>query len=274
MKIEEFLVPKENLYIYNFLYQIEVGLRELIIDTLESSYGPRWWKSRLPAELQQPFLTGLEACRKVRWCEFVPHHPIYYLNFPDLKRIMEQKDNWRDVFQKVFGRKEVLLGTLVKLESVRNDIAHNRKISPKCIGITKNALDELKFTIGDKRFQHLVTRSTYAKDLISTLSSLKNEATWAFDAIENLEPLGNLETWEKVSNQWWFDSDYLLKSISEIVIFFEVLVQYSALPRNRGQGYKIEIWVNEQDIEKRFQGAVKEFSLLLEKSNLGEQNGS
>ncbi len=42
------LVPRENLDAYAFLFAIEVGLRELIIDRLKSLSGHQWYKRRLP----------------------------------------------------------------------------------------------------------------------------------------------------------------------------------------------------------------------------------
>ncbi len=44
-------VPSENLAIYKLLYNVEVGLRELIIEVLEAKGGARWWKERLPSDV-------------------------------------------------------------------------------------------------------------------------------------------------------------------------------------------------------------------------------
>lgn len=55
-------------------------------------------------------------------------HEIFYTDFPDLKKIVEKRDNWREVFGDIFGRKEVLV-KLDELYPLRNMIAHNRYLT-------------------------------------------------------------------------------------------------------------------------------------------------
>ena len=99
MSIPTNILPIENLEIYSALYTIETSLRELIIESFETLDGPRWYKKRLGADIQKKYEDGLNYEKTIPWIELVPHHPIYYIDFPKLKEIMEKRDNWREVFQ-------------------------------------------------------------------------------------------------------------------------------------------------------------------------------
>jgi hypothetical protein len=55
-------------------------------------------------------------------------HEIFYTYFPDLKKIIEKRDNWREVFEDIFGRRDVLV-KLDELYPLRNIIAHNRYLT-------------------------------------------------------------------------------------------------------------------------------------------------
>jgi len=98
MQIDDGRVPVDNVRVFRILYQIEVGLRELIIDSLESSYGPIWWKSRLPGDVLESYRKGLAAERAINWINIIPHHPIYYIDFPDLQKVITTNNNWSEVF--------------------------------------------------------------------------------------------------------------------------------------------------------------------------------
>ena len=98
MKMYGPTVPEENLAIYKLLLIIEVGLREFLIEALEASCGSDWWKKRLPGDVLAAYRNGCRYERRIRWCQLVPHHPIYYVDFPDLKKVIQRSDNWKDVF--------------------------------------------------------------------------------------------------------------------------------------------------------------------------------
>ena len=146
------VIPEENRAIYALLYSIEVGLREFVIEALEAKCGSQWWKERLPGDVLQSYKDGLIYERSIKWVHLVPHHPLYYIDFPDLKKIVQRADNWRDVFQSVFGREEVLVGTLTELEPIRNKVAHNRKVTEADVQVTQAAYDKIVAGIGRERF--------------------------------------------------------------------------------------------------------------------------
>jgi hypothetical protein len=113
-------VPEENLKTYKILYCVEVGIREFIIENLESRGGTNCWKQRLPPDVLKTFRDGIKYERRIKWSNLVPHHPLYYVEFPDLKKIIERADNWRNVFDTVLKSKDVFISTLTELEPIRS----------------------------------------------------------------------------------------------------------------------------------------------------------
>lgn len=256
-------LPAENVSIYGILYRIEVGLRELIIEALESKCGPRWWKQRLPGDVLGAFREGRRYEHGVTWSELVPHHPLYYVSFPDLRKVIERRDNWRDVFKPVFANKEVFVGTLKSLEPIRNKIAHNRKATQADLRIAEAAHSELSSAIGHENFRRLVSRCTKADDIAESLRRLRAEAELGLELCSQFEELGELETWNEVRGEWWFDPDYLGHETAAITEYFERLNTYRQLPRVRGSGHIIEDWVKGASLDHRFDAAAREFLAML-----------
>jgi len=260
------LVPEKNIQIYCYLYNIETALRELVIDSLEAIDGPLWYKHRLPGGNEnsplEKYRRGVDVERNTRWTQSVPLHPIYYIDFPHLKMIIERKDNWEDVFKHVFSRKDILSSTLAELEFIRNKIAHNRKATCKDVEIVKGAYAKLSEAIGRSRFDQLVTRCTRAMDISERLTELQEEFERSFHICKHYEPLENVQVWKSICDEWWFDESYLGHNISRIVNYFQTMEEYARLPRTRGTGYKIEAWVKSRDIENKYINAQEEFSAI------------
>lgn len=256
-------VPDENLAIYKLLYRIEVGLREFIVEVLESKCGPRWWKQRLPPDVLEAYRIGREYERKIRWCELVPHHPIYYIEFPDLKKVIDRNDNWTDVFQVVFDRKDILISTLSKLEPIRNNVAHNRRATKRHLRVVEEAYDTIVGAIGEERFAELVARCTSAEGMPEAILGLRAEAESALRCCKACKPLDRLAVWDRIGSEWWFDADYLGHELNAVKEYFETLVAYRNLPQSRGSGYKIEAWVKSNELEQKYAEAMDEFAALL-----------
>jgi len=256
-------IPKENMRIYELLYLIEVGLRELIIQSLEATCGPNWWKERLPDDVLKKYRKGREYERSIKWCQLVPHHPIYYVDFPDLRKIIERADNWREVFSAIFKRKEILIGTLSELEPIRNKIAHNRKATVQDQRIVEGAYHKIVAAVGEERLCRLVSKCTLAPDLRETFLRLQAEAEEAFECCMKFSPIKELRVWNEIKNKWWFDETYLGYELNSIREYFSLLVDYSELPRTRGSGHKIEAWVKLTDLKEKYTKAKEQLSKLL-----------
>ncbi len=258
-------VPEENLAIYKLLYCIEIGMREFVIESLEAACGPLWWKQRLPPDVLARNREALEYERNIKWCQLIPHHPIYYIEFPDLKKVIEQGNNWRDAFEPVFGRRDIFISKLSELEPIRNRIAHNRKATKANLATVEGAYQTIATAIGEKRFNSLVSRCTSAEDLSTILSHLQTEAERSFKCCRACKPLKQLEVWKDAQNKWWFEETYLGCKLDAIKEYFSTLIAYRELPRYRGCGHKIEAWVKSNNFETKYIKANDEFSRLSNK---------
>jgi Swt1-like HEPN len=172
----ERLVPSDNLEVYRMLYAMENGLRELIIEELGQVSGPRWYKIRLPGDLLKKYKEGLDVQKLTKWTNLVPHHPIYHLDFPDLRKIIERDDNWRDAFQRLFSRKDIVGTALSEIESIRNATAHNRRVSENDRILVESAFNKLANCVGNERLEAIVLTTLTAGILQDSLESLKTEA--------------------------------------------------------------------------------------------------
>jgi len=268
---DDYQVPEANLEIYRLLYCIEVAVRELIIEEMQQYFGERWWKQRLPGDVKEKYGNSREVEATASWTELVPHHPLYYVDFPDLRKIMERTDNWDQVFQRIFSRKDILDATLSELEPIRNKIAHNRKATPGDVEVVKGAFAKLVVQVGESRFGDLLLRMTIAESVPELLERLAEEAEQACVACKECQRIGELPTWHAVKSKWWFDEEFLGNSIETVVALFELFAAYKQLPRSRGQGHKIEQWVKTRDVDATYQAALKELGTLrLERG--GSQN--
>lgn len=261
--METKLVPEENVEIFCYLYGIEVALRELIITTLESLDGPHWYKKRLPADILEKYRNGRNLEKNIKWTRTIPHHPIYYIDFTDLKKIIERQDNWDDVFKPIFLRKDILSSSLSEIEIIRNKIAHNRKATQKDVAVIKGTYTKLSETIGEKRFSELTLTCSCAMDISQLLGELRQEAEHLFHNCKNYKPVEKITIWNLVKNKWWFDESYLGNKVDGITDYFQTVEKYATLPRIRGSGHKIELWVADNSIDAKYNRAKSEFAAML-----------
>ena len=126
-----------NTKCYEYLHDLENKLRMTIIFCLARQYGKKWWNQRIPSDIKDD--KGERKGTKSKKIEDLEElhlkghdsedlHEIFYTYFPDLKKIIEKRDNWREVFEDIFGRKDVLV-KLDELYPLRNMIAHNRYLT-------------------------------------------------------------------------------------------------------------------------------------------------
>ncbi len=254
--------PQENIEIFALLYCIETALRELIIETLSATEGPRWYKRCLPGDILEKYRKGKEVEKQTPWTQCIPHHPIYYVDFPDLKKIIEREDNWKKAFERIFSRKDILSGTLSELEPIRNKIAHNRKTTSKDIEVVSGVYSVLSAAIGSAYFVNLANRCTLATGISEQLTRLQMEAKSLLCTCLEFRPVDGLQVWGSVHDEWWFDETYLGEELDKIVEFFRLIKEYSHLPRLRGSGHRIEAWVRSSGIETKYANAQVQFSTI------------
>jgi hypothetical protein len=260
--LQDNLIPKQNLEVYSYLFLFENAVRELIIDLFQVRYGERWYKKRLPPDVLDKFRKAIEHERNIKWIRLIPHHPIYYLDFPDLKKIIDRIDNWEEIFKDLFGtRKEVITNIFSELEPIRNRVAHNRKAVERDLFIVKEAHSKLSEMLGNKRMIELSSRCTSIDDVSEQLAALRKEGDDAFTTCIHLKPV-TLRIWKSIRDKWWFDETYLGHDLNAIIDYFNTIDQYTNLSRGRGSGHTIESWLKTNNIESKYLKAKDEFAAL------------
>jgi len=257
----ESLVPGPNMACFRLLYAIEVGLRELLIRSIDP-LGPRAWKQRLPPDVLDAFRQAIGYERGITWTSLVPHHPLYYIDFPDIRKVIDKADNWRDLFKPVFGRKGMVLECLAAIEPIRNRVAHNRLLSQADLAIVSRASQQLSSAVGPGGLSQLAMNPTVGDALPTRFAALRREAESAYELSKSYRPIHLLQ-WPHVQTQWWFDEDYLQHSVLSISAFFSLIDEYEALPRHRGTGHRIEAWVKSTDLDRVYRDALAEFDIIL-----------
>jgi hypothetical protein len=256
-------VPTLNLETYAKLNLIENVLRELLIEELSRIAGPRWYQKRLPSDVLKNYRESMEFVRKVRWTRLIPHHPIYYTDFGDLRKIIERSDNWTEVFSSFFGRKEFLLTFLGELETIRNTTAHNRKNSDLDFQLVSSSLDQLQNVLRPERFEALSKRFTGLASVKEFLSQLQREGARAAEACLQCKLIDALPAWSNAQESWWFDDDYLGSALEPIRQYFGLVREYMSLPRSRGSGHHLEKWIGSSSMKEKFADSDSTLGKLL-----------
>lgn len=258
--------PLQNLCGLNLIFKLENGLREFVVEELSKLFGPRWYKQRLPGDILKKYADSISIQRQIRWSKIIPHHPIYYVDFPDLKKIIERQDNWDDCFSKFFGRKDLISATLSELEPVRNSLAHNRLITADDLALLEGASTKIIHAIGVDRFSELVSKTSTSSTIPEELRKLKAEIRDCSSACKKCLGFKVMDEWVSVSGQWWFDETYLGRPTEAIERCFSLFSQYVSLPRQRGQGHIIECWVRTSGVIHSSESALEAVQQLIESS--------
>lgn len=53
---------------------------------------------------------------------------IHYSDFGDLAQAITGRSNWKNVFQDIFQHKEFVVAAFLRLQPIRNDLAHSRPL--------------------------------------------------------------------------------------------------------------------------------------------------
>ena len=51
------------------------------------------------------------------------------MDFADYAKIITRRDNWREIFKKVFKDQEAIIAKLKELEPIRNAVRHGRRLT-------------------------------------------------------------------------------------------------------------------------------------------------
>src|SRR5687768_10963196 len=98
-------LKSENQEAYVLIFEMEVLLREIIAVRMERSYGSKWAKLGLPEDIRRKVQAAIAHERTITWHKLTPHHPLYYVDFPDLRKVVVSGTNWPSIFSTLFGNK-------------------------------------------------------------------------------------------------------------------------------------------------------------------------
>lgn len=113
------------------LEKLENKLRECVSRTLHRIAGDNWWDERVPPDVRENAEKNKERNEKPwPWMKNVDYPLIYYVDFTGYRKIILKRDNWREAFKEIFKDEIIIDAKLRELEIIRNNIAHNRKLTP------------------------------------------------------------------------------------------------------------------------------------------------
>jgi hypothetical protein len=109
---------------FRALRRLETEIRDFIVERLVALCGDKWYRQRLPSDMLQTWTE-----KKAKDTTSGSDLPLIdYADFSDYIKIIERKDNWNDVFQKVFGRKEDVQESFRRLGPIRISTMHARLV--------------------------------------------------------------------------------------------------------------------------------------------------
>src|SRR3989344_4886001 len=116
---------------YQIIKDLETNLRQFIESKL-SQITQNWWKERIPRDVQEKAKLNSEKSQSPwPWVKTENKSVIAYIDFPDYAKIIQRKDNRRDIFPEIKDERVVdsIVTKLKELEYIRNKIAHSRPIT-------------------------------------------------------------------------------------------------------------------------------------------------
>lgn len=112
--------------VYPYLYVLENSLRSVIARVMRAAHGSGWWTRCVPKDVRSRVDGRRLAEDKKPWHGKRGAHEIYYSDFGDLRRIIE--NNWAE-FASLFPNRGWITQRLEELEPPRNVVAHHNPIS-------------------------------------------------------------------------------------------------------------------------------------------------
>jgi hypothetical protein len=111
---------------FNRLQHFEFAIRKYIAETMWAAFGDTWMQRRLPAGMLDKWKGKRDAAVHAGAQE---QPLINYADFTDYLPIIEKKDNWRELYQKIFQRPEDIKESLQRMYPVRIATMHARVIT-------------------------------------------------------------------------------------------------------------------------------------------------
>lgn len=110
---------------HNWLQRFEFQLRKFIDESMTKAFGATWPKHRLPNGFYESWKTkkAADTDRGLHW------PLIAYADFTEYAAVICRTDNWKEIFQATFGRKESVTESFQRLYAIRIATSHARPIT-------------------------------------------------------------------------------------------------------------------------------------------------
>jgi len=238
----------KNRTAFELLYDVEVILRELCAAKLEALHGKKWPKRGLPPDVFEKVKDSVAYEQKSKWHRAILHHPLYYIDFPDLKKILISGSNWGTLFAEIFGHKPGTESSLSELELLRNQIAHNRFVSDADLTILRGVHSKLLQSIRTGELDAAKSAANNRVPVSETLRTLAGGVDVSLSAMTTAGPLRPEDVPDaSLASAWWFDEGYLGVGVEDVKSFLTLCANYSKLQRGVGQAIARRHWVVEHD---------------------------
>ena len=113
---------------YDLLKKLENKLR-ICIETHLSTQYPKWWTERIPNDVRNRAEDRKSKDETLWPWSNKSHDLISFVDFNDYIKIITRRDNWGEIFGKIFKEKTLLTAKLKELDPIRNAIAHSRPLN-------------------------------------------------------------------------------------------------------------------------------------------------
>lgn len=261
-------IKSRNAEAYKLLFDIEVLLREVVQHRLLTAYGQRWLRQGVPGDVQEKVRAGISNDKRVSWSKQVLHSPLYYIDFPDLKKIIVNGTNWPSAFSEIFFPKSTTDNALSEIEIVRNKIAHNRIASKDDLAVLKASWVKLIRSVSTseisdakraicKRILLKVTLDEFYAHILSALKLMKSGHRLTSKITDSFLTV----------NEWWFDEIYFGADLENVIRLVELCNLYQAIPGGLGQAIVRRNWAFDNDIFSLFDKVFAVFDSILKESN-------
>jgi hypothetical protein len=240
-----------NTEAYKFLIQIEVGLREFLIEIIKQKGIQEWFNEFLGSQqrdtinnvinytvngngddkidVSDRYIINLKRSLKINDSILTLgklFHPFYYLNWTDMETLMKMKLN-TILIEESIGKinREAIVENLKAINYLRNDIAHSRFISNNDLKIIKATFEQIDARIPN--FNSFIGKQT-EEDSIETLFLNINENINTINSNQSIE----IETIDSIIiniqlclNSFWLNSlydemiEFLKKFCAEMVLY-------------------------------------------------------
>jgi hypothetical protein len=258
---------QQNNKAYELFIQIEVGIREFLINLIIQKGVKNWINTFLSKnhletlkeislrireaeknqelpDIEDSYIYKLH--RTKRALDSSPlsqfYHPFYYLNWTDLESLIRLNSNAEMIDERI-GRinKERLADIINLLGSLRNDVAHSRFISDNDLNIIQGAFNQITGLIPNF--------STYinCQSQEDALGVIASKLTKSIENLEQEELISQIhsnelnEIIEKCINSFWLNSFYR-PLVLQIVALQKELINYEILRKKPGCILDIKRW--------------------------------